>query len=241
MSDSPQNPFSGVISFPRPYQKTGAPSCGIYLVAPRKRRGKLFTEQLRRAITALNKSTYEKHMHALEIAFPKAVYEKERQEAAMLVGMCKGNGIVPIIRGDVGLCVEVNADGVILESAEEVAQARHILGERAIIGVDCGNRREDAEAALAAGADYVLFSRFFSASDAKRAELPLLEWWSSKTELPAAALGNLDPNRCIALVRSGAGFIAAGSYVWNHKQGPTQAIYWLQECIEHGLKTVQIN
>ena len=196
----------------------------------------LFMEQARRAFTALNNSVYEKNMHALEIRFPAKIYEKEREQAAAIVGLCQRNGVVAIIRDDVGLCVESGADGVMLSQAGAVEQAKHILGERAIIGVDCGNSTEKAELALAGGADYVIFSRFFStAANAKSASLDLLEWWNSKTMLPSVALGNLNVERALAMTHKGAGFIGAGSWVWNHREGPARAIYWLLEAIEHGL------
>jgi thiamine-phosphate pyrophosphorylase len=242
MMTTPQNPFSGVISFERPYEKDGAPACGIYLVSPVKLRINLFAQQLRHAVAALNESRYQKNMHALEMRFPKAIYDKERAEANALVAICKRNGVVPVVRNDIGLCIECQADGVILDDPANVAEARRILGDSAIIGVDCGNDKKKAKKALEAGVDYVSFSRFFAKKDSNSyADLSLLEWWSMQTHLPAVATGSVGGTRAIEMVRAGAGFIAPGSWVWNYAKGPKQAIYWLQACVEHAAGEQRVN
>lgn len=234
--------FSGVISIPRPYDKEGAPSCGIYLVAPKKTSFNMMVAQLRVVFSALNGSRYQKNMHAIEFKFPKKIFEKERTQATTLVNMCRAAGVVAIIRDDVSLCVEADADGVILSETDNVEVARKVLGNRAIVGLDCGNSREKAELALSSGFDYVVFSKFFAPSDAKKhADISLLEWWSSATHLPAVAFSKLDVNRCIDLAKAGAGFIGSDDWVWKHENGPKQAIYLLQEAIEHGLGKIQMN
>ncbi|MEQ1790192.1 MAG: thiamine phosphate synthase [Rickettsiales bacterium] len=234
--------FSSIISVPRPYNRDGAPSCGIYLLAPKKMQFKQFMVQLQAVLAALNSSPYQKNMHAVEFQFPEKIFDKEREQASILVGMCKQAGVVAIVRSDVGLCVECGADGVMLTEIEEIATARHILGEAAIIGFDCGNSKEKAEITLKSGVDYVSFSTFFASASAKKyADISLLEWWSSATHLPAVAFSKLDVERSIKLAKAGAGFIGANSWVWEHDEGVKQAIYWLQESIEHGLSQVQIN
>jgi thiamine-phosphate pyrophosphorylase len=226
--------FSSVISVERPYQKKGAPACGVYLQAPRKWPIKQAQIQLGRVFAALNASQYERNMHAIEFAFPKAIYEKERMEATAFVALCKNKGVVPIIRNDLGLAVECAAEGLMLDDVADVAQARAVLGERAIIGVDCGNSQASAEAALEASVDYVSFGKFFSSPKAAgKAPIELLEWWSTKTELPAVAYSNNATASMIQLVQSGAGFLGAKTWVWNHDKGPAQAIYMMQECVDY--------
>lgn len=234
--------FNSVISVPRPYNKQGAPSCGIYLIAPKKISFNMLMVQLRAAFSALNGSEYQKNMHAIEFKFPEKIFDKERERAAAVVAACRSAGIVSIIRGDVGLCVECGADGVMLDNPENIATARHLLGDTAIIGLDCGNSKSMAEAALRNGVDYVTFAKFFSSVKSKNnADISLLEWWSGTTHLPAVTFSKLDVQGCIKLTNSGAGFIGAGSWVWKHDDGVKQAIYWLQESIEHGLSQIKIN
>lgn len=242
MTATTDNPFSGVISFERPYDKEGAPPCGLYLHAPAKLNINLFAHQLRVACQALNESKYQKNMHALELRFPKAIYDRERADASALVAICRNNGVVPIVRGDIGLCIETDADGVVLSDVKDIAQARHILGEKAIIGMECGNSRETAKAALDQGIDYVVFSRFFTRKDAKSyADLSLLEWWSTLTHIPAVATGSVGGTRAIEMARAGAGFIAPGNWVWSYSKGPKQAVYWVQAGIDHAHAEARMN
>ena len=222
--------FSGVISFERPYDKEGAPSCGIYLVTRDVSQPKLLGEQLRHTFTALNNSPYQRNMHALEMQFPEEIYDQERETASALVALCKRNGVVPLIRHDLGLLVECNAEGLLVNSADGMQKAREVAGEAGILGIDCGSDKAAAEAALAAGVDYGVI------------EPSLLDWWSTATHLPAAVTGNFDdPASIIELVKNGAGFLRAGDWVWHHPEGPARAIYWLQEMIEHGLSQRVVN
>ena len=70
------------------------------------------------------------------------------------------------------------ADGVHLgEDDGGIAAARAIVGPERIIGVSCYNDLARAEAAVAAGADYVAFGSFFPSRvkpDARRADVALL-------------------------------------------------------------------
>ena len=72
----------------------------------------------------------------------------------------------------------VGADGVHLgEDDGSVADARRIVGPERLIGVSCYDDFERADAAVAAGADYVAFGSFFPSSvkpEARRADLSLL-------------------------------------------------------------------
>jgi hypothetical protein len=230
MANNPPAGFSGVISFERPYKKEGAPPCGIYLVAPDIDQPKLFAEQLRHVFSALNSSQYQRNMHVLEMHFPEAVYEKERETATAIVALCKRNGIVPVIRKNLGLFVESDAEGVLVDIFGEIAQARQIVGSEGILGIDCGSDKQKAESALKVGIDYAVIHE------------SLLPWWSTFTHLPAAVSGNYDdPNAVIRLVKNGAGFLRAGDWVWDHAEGPQRAIYWLQEMIDHGLSQQTVN
>ncbi len=216
--------FSGVISFERPYEKDGAPSCGIYLVVEDVSQPKMLIEQLRPTFTALNSSKYRRNMHALEMHFPAEIYDKEREAAISFVALCKRNGVVPLIRNNLGLLVECGAEGVIVPDLDDMAQAREVIGESGILGVQCGADQQKAQAAVEAGADYTVI------------DASLLPWWSTTTHLPAAISGDFDDAAAIIeLVKNGAGFLRAGDWVWHHKDGPARAIYWLQEMIEHGL------
>ena len=77
------------------------------------------------------------------------------------------------------------------------------------------------------GADYVAFGAFFptATKDPKaRADLEILEWWSSMTTVPCVAIGGITVENCGELVRAGADFLAVVGGVWSHPDGPEAAV-----------------
>lgn len=233
--------FSEIISFERPYKKKGAPSCGLYLRTPEDFHLNLFLEQARRAFKAINESPYEKNMHALELTMKNKDLKKYMEVAESLVSLCHRNGIVLILENEPEIAASIGADGVRLNKVD-IKKARKIMGVDAIIGVHCKNSKSMAKQSIENGADYVLFSKFYTKhKQSNTATIPLLEWWGTMTHLPAVAIGNITPENSVDLVRAGAGFIAADSYVWENPDGPAQAIYKLTAYIDHALSNPMIN
>ena len=81
--------------------------------------------------------------------------------------------------------------------------------------------------AAEAGADYVAFGAFYpTATKAVEhvAELDTLQKWSFVTEVPCVAIGGITSDNAKPLIDAGADFIAVSSAVWNHPQGPAEAV-----------------
>ena len=75
-----------------------------------------------------------------------------------------------IVNDDAALAVEAGADGVhVGEDDADIAAARDIVGPDRIVGVSCYNDLARAQAAVAAGADYVAFGSFFPSTVKPRA------------------------------------------------------------------------
>ncbi len=206
--------------------KKGAPVCGLYLkIADGKPFEDAFRD-LRETAFVINRSAYEKNLHVLEVGGdPMDVDSTDRLKALVLSG--KQNGLVVIVRGHAGLAFAVEADGVLLDKPEDIAAARAVMGEDAIIGLRCGLSRQTAEAAADEGAvDYVCF-----AAVAGHILPPesLIGWWSARSEIPALVEGNITNDECGRYVRAGATFIDGTDYVWNHpkgiKQGTVDMLY----------------
>lgn len=206
--------------------KKGAPACGLYLkIADGKPFEDAFRD-LREAAFVINRSAYEKNLHVLEVGGdPMDVDSTDRLKALVLGG--KQNGLVVIVRGHAGLAFAVEADGVLLDKPEDIAAARAVMGEDAIIGLRCGLSRQTAEAAADEGAvDYVCF-----AAVAGHILPPesLIGWWSARSEIPALVEGNITNDECGRYVRAGATFIDGTDYVWSHpkgiKQGTVDMLY----------------
>ena len=84
-------------------------------------------------------------------------------DSQKLLALCNRYSANLIINDDVNLAQEINAQGVHLGQDDgDVKAARTLLGEKAIIGVTCHDSLTLAEKAIADGASYIAFGRFFS-------------------------------------------------------------------------------
>jgi thiamine-phosphate pyrophosphorylase len=139
--------------------------------------------------------------------------QSRHANAHALAALCREHGARLIINDDVALALDCGADGVHLGAADSpLAQARAALGPRAILGASCGPSLERAHAALAAGADYVAFGRFFPSRtkpDAPQAPPDLLRRARGAFRAPICAIGGLTPHNAASLIADGADLIAA--------------------------------
>jgi thiamine-phosphate pyrophosphorylase len=117
-----------------------------------------------------------------------------------------------IINDDAQLAKAVGADGVHLGKDDgDIANARAVLGEAAIIGVSCYNSLDRAVTAQAQGASYVAFGRFFSSNTkplAAPAQLDTLQQAKAVIKLPIVAIGGILPSNGLALIDAGADLLA---------------------------------
>lgn len=139
-------------------------------------------------------------------------------QAQALLAVCRAAGVPLIINDDPALAAAVGSDGVHL-GREDLAptEARRLLGPGAIIGVSCYDRLDLAEAAQAAGADYVAFGSFFPSSTkplAVRADLGLLRRARQCIRLPLVAIGGITPENGAAVITAGADLLAVISGVF---------------------------
>ena len=151
--------------------------------------------------------------------------EARLASARALAGLCHDHGARLIINDDVALALACGADGVHLGAADApLAQARQALGPRAILGASCGPYLERAHAAIAAGADYVAFGRFFPSRtkpDAPQATVELLHRARGELHLPICAIGGVTPDNGGALIGAGADLIAAVEGVFGEAEPAT--------------------
>ena len=101
--------------------------------------------------------------------------------------------------------VHLAADGV------GVSEARAWLGARALLGYSA-HSREDAQAAAAAGADYVTLSPIYATASKPGARGRGTDWLAAATHrlgIPTLALGGVTPARTPILLQSGAVGVAA--------------------------------
>ena len=151
-----------------------------------------------------------------------------RRAAARLLPVAHARGVPVLMNDSARLAQETSCDGVhVGQEDTPYAEARRLLGGRAMIGVTCHASRHLAMEAAEAGADYVAFGAFFptGTKDAKtRAPLEILEWWQDIALTPCVAIGGITPENCGPLVEAGADFLAVIGSVWNHPDGPAAAV-----------------
>ena len=134
------------------------------------------------------------------------------RRAESLASCCKAHQRPLIINDRVDICKRVNADGVHLGQEDNaIKSAREQLGSTAIIGATCHNSVHLAEQALADGASYIAFGRFFnshSKQHAPPADLSIFKEAESKIPLPKVAIGGINLDNGQSVLDHGADMIA---------------------------------
>lgn len=137
--------------------------------------------------------------------------EQRLADAKKLRQLCEYYNAKLIINDDVVLAQRVSAHGVHLGQGDgSVCQARELLGETAIIGVTCHDQLSLAKQAIADGASYVAFGRFFPSQtkpNAKAAPLTLL-MQAQALNIPITAIGGITLNNAASVIDAGASAIA---------------------------------
>lgn len=150
----------------------------------------------------------------------KLTDEARRHEQALaLAGLCREAGVALIINDSVELALAVAADGVHLGRDDgDPHRARERLGDDRIIGVSCYDEWARAQAAAAAGADYVAFGAVFGSTtkpDVVRAPLALVSRAARELEVPVAAIGGITLENAAVVRAAGAGLVCVISDVFS--------------------------
>jgi thiamine-phosphate pyrophosphorylase len=155
---------------------------------------------------------------AIQYRNKSAAAALKRSQAEALARVTAARGALFIVNDDAALCADVDADGVHLgEDDAAIAAARGVVGPERIVGASCYNEYARAEAAIAAGADYVAFGSFFPSRvkpDARRADVALLHR-AAVLGVPVVAIGGITADNAGVLVRAGAHAVAVISAVFD--------------------------
>lgn len=136
-----------------------------------------------------------------------------RANVGALAALCRQHGAGLVVNDDAALAHAAGAAGAHLGAGDgSIAAARALLGPDAVVGATCGASLARAQAAIAAGASYVAFGRFFESRtkpDAPPATLELLAEARAALAVPICAIGGIRPDNGAAVVARGADLIAA--------------------------------
>lgn len=158
----------------------------------------------------------------------------KHEQALALQELCLQAGVPLIVNDDVRLARAVGAAGVHLgEDDGDIAAARALLGEHAIIGASCYDQLELARSAVAAGADYIAFGAFFptrSKAGARHASVDLLAA-AAPLGVPRVAIGGITPDNARPLVAAGADLVAVIAGVFDAPD-PVAAVHGYLRCFQ---------
>ena len=156
-----------------------------------------------------------------------------------------GESLMPIVQAaDAAFIVNDRADIAKRLGADRVhvgqedtpyAEARALMGPKAIVGVTCHDSRHLAMEAAEAGADYVAFGAFFPTTTKQpktQADPSILTWWQEMMTTPCVAIGGIKTDNARGLVEAGADFLAVSSGVWDHPEGPDVAVRRLNDIFD---------
>ncbi|HKY17425.1 MAG TPA: thiamine phosphate synthase [Rhizomicrobium sp.] len=194
--------------------------CRLYLVSPPKLSAANFLIPLREALEGGDVASFQlrlKHVSDDEI----------RRAVDLLRPAVQANGTAFILNDRPDLAAELGCDGVhVGQEDASYAEARRLLPD-GIVGVTCHDSRHLAMEAGEAGADYVAFGAFFPTQTKEpktQADIELLRWWSQTMVVPCVAIGGITVANAPLLIEAGADFLAVSAGVWEHPDGPEDAV-----------------
>jgi thiamine-phosphate pyrophosphorylase len=205
------------------------PTCRLYLITPP------IIDDLAAFGVDLAQALNAGDVAALQIRLKDQPDEVIAAAVDVLSPICHARGVAVILNDRPDLAARFGCDGVhIGQDDAPLAEARKLVGPKAMIGVTCHDSRHLAMEAAEGGADYVAFGAFFPTSTKEtgfRPEPEILSIWQETMELPCVAIGGITAENAGLLAEAGADFVAVSSGVWNHLEGPAAAVKAINRAI----------
>lgn len=139
---------------------------------------------------------------------------QKHERAQQLLTLCRRFDALFFINDDLTLAEQIGADGVHRGQSDE---AKRTPTRALLIGTTCHGDLALADAAVAHGAHYLAFGRFFASPtkpNAPPCSLATLQAARQRFERPLLAIGGVTPDNGAPLIAAGADMIAAISGVF---------------------------
>lgn len=133
------------------------------------------------------------------------------EEASQLKILCEQYAAQLLINDDLELASRLNVGVHLGRDDGSLREARQQLGPHALVGATCHASLDYAEQAVAAGASYIAFGRFFQSATkpgAPSANTSLLQEARSRFAVPVVAIGGITLNNAPPLLDAGADLLA---------------------------------
>ena len=185
---------------------------GLYAITPETLDTSRLIEQVRDAIAGgATVVQYRSKLAGDDLA---------KLQAKALRQITRATGTLFVVNDNSELALSVAADGVHLgrddADASAISQLRErcairIPSTRFLIGITCYNELKRAEAAVAAGADYIAFGSFFSSPTkphAVKANPALIRAAKARFDVPIIAIGGITIYNAQQLISAGVDMVA---------------------------------
>lgn len=159
---------------------------------------------------------------------------KARDDVRALQALCKANDVPFIINDDVALAVELDADGVHVGQEDMAcAKAREALGPDKIVGVTA-KTLEQAEQAVADGADYLGVGALFPSvsKDSSLTSRETLKEICAAVAIPVVGIGGVNEDNASILAGTGVAGAAVISALYSYPS-PALVTKRLAKKIDH--------
>ena len=194
--------------------------CRLYLISPPKLSAANFLGPLQEALAGGDVASFQLRL--------KDVSDDEiRRATDTLRPVVQAAGTAFILNDRPDLAAELGCDGVHVGQEDASYDEARAALPNGIVGVTCHDSRHLAMDAAEAGADYVAFGAFFPTRTKEpktQADIELLRWWGEMMVVPCVAIGGITVQNAPALVAAGADFLAVSAGVWEHDDGPREAV-----------------
>ena len=203
--------------------------CRLYLITPPKIVLESFKDDLSKACDG-------GEIACIQLRLKTASRDEILRAIDTLAPIAQERNIAFILNDNPELAAQTACDGVHVGQRDtSYKQAREIVGENAVVGITCHNKRYLAIEAAEKGADYVAFGAFFSTKTKQtsgKVTPDILEIWSTMTTVPCVAIGGITQENCRPLIQAGADFLAVVSAIWDYRAGPGAAVKAFNKIIE---------
>ena len=149
--------------------------------------------------------------------------QRRREQAEVLLALCRQYKAPLVINDHVDLCMEIDADGIHVGGTDSsIAEVRRAVGPDKIVGASCYGTLELAHAAYKDGASYVAFGGFYPSRVKKydfRTAPEIIAQSKREIPLPVVVIGGITLENAPPLVAQGADMVAVISSVYLVPQG----------------------
>ena len=161
-------------------------------------------------------------------------------EAANLKSLCARYSVPYVVNDSVEIALAIDADGVhVGQSDIRGRDIRSLIGPDKILGISAGTV-EEAQAAEAAGADYIGLGAVFGTSTKKNARnltVQKLREITNAISIPVVAIGGINGQNLMGLKDSGVDGVAVVSAIFaaeNPGKATAELLTLTREMVSHG-------